>query len=77
MNSSVCSETITVWQEVRSLKNVMIYNQNETNMEVLKIFLVQDGYQVLVAKELKDVVSRIKANDVQLVLMDIDRFSGT
>lgn len=72
MNSSVCSETITVWQEVRSLKNVMIYNQNETNMEVLKIFLVQDGYQVLVAKELKDVVSRIKANDVQLVLMDID-----
>ncbi len=38
------------------MKNVLIYNQNETNMEVLKIFLAQEGYQVMVAKELKDVV---------------------
>lgn len=29
------------------MKNVLIYNQNETNMEVLKIFLAQEGYQVL------------------------------
>ncbi len=54
------------------MKNVLIYNQNETNMEVLKIFLAQDGYQVLVAKELKDVVARVGEKDVHLVVMDID-----
>lgn len=54
------------------MKNVLIYNQNETNMEVLKLFLVQDGYQVFVAKELKDVVARVKEKDIHLVVMDID-----
>ncbi len=54
------------------MKNVLIYNQNETNMEVLKIFLVQDGYQVLVARELKDVVARVMEKDIHLVVMDID-----
>lgn len=54
------------------MKNVLIYNQNETNMEVLKIFLVQDGYQVFVAKELKDAVARVKEKDIHLVVMDID-----
>lgn len=54
------------------MKNVLIYNQNETNMEVLKIFLVQEGYQVLVAKELKDAVARVKEKDIHLVVMDID-----
>ena len=52
------------------MKNVLIYNQNET--KVLKIFLAQDGYQVLVAKELKDVVARVGEKDVHLVVMDID-----
>ncbi len=54
------------------MKNVLIYNQNETNMEVLKIFLAQGGYQVLVAKELKDVVARVREKDIHLVVMDID-----
>jgi Response regulators consisting of a CheY-like receiver domain and a winged-helix DNA-binding domain len=54
------------------MKNVLIYNQNETNMEALKIFLVQDGFQVLVAKELKDVVARVREKDIHLVVMDID-----
>lgn len=54
------------------MKNVLIYNQNEINMEVLKIFLVQEGYQVLVAKELKDAVARVKEKDIHLVVMDID-----
>lgn len=54
------------------MKNVLIYNQNETNMEVLKIFLAQDGYQVLVAKELKDAVARVMEKDIHLVVMDID-----
>lgn len=54
------------------MKNVLIYNQNETNMEVLKIFLAQEGYQVLVVSELKDVVQRLKAKDIHLVIMDID-----
>lgn len=54
------------------MKNVLIYNQNETNMEVLKIFLVQDGYQVFVAKRLKDAVARVLEKDIHLVVMDID-----
>ena len=54
------------------MKNVLIYNQNETNMEVLKIFLAQEGYQVLVAKELKDVVARVRDKDIHLVVMDVD-----
>lgn len=54
------------------MKNVLIYNQNETNMEVLKIFLVQDGYQVFVAKRLKDAVARVMEKDIHLVVMDID-----
>ena len=54
------------------MKNVLIYNQNETNMEVLKIFLAQEGYQVLVVSELKDVVQRVKEKDIHLVIMDID-----
>jgi Response regulators consisting of a CheY-like receiver domain and a winged-helix DNA-binding domain len=54
------------------MKNVLIYNQNETNMEVLKIFLAQEGYQVLVAKELKDVVARVREKDIHLVVMDVD-----
>lgn len=54
------------------MKNVLIYNENETNMEVLKIFLVQEGYQVLVVSELKDVVQRVKEKDIHLVIMDID-----
>lgn len=54
------------------MKNVLIYNQNETNMEVLKIFLAQDGYQVFVAKELKDAINRVKERDIHLVVMDID-----
>ncbi len=54
------------------MKNVLIYNQNETNMEVLKLFLVQDGYQVIVAKELKDVIARVKEKDIHLVVMDVD-----
>ncbi len=54
------------------MKNVLIYNQNETNMEVLKIFLAQEGYQVMVAKELKDVVARVAEKDIHLVVMDVD-----
>lgn len=54
------------------MKNVLIYNQNETNMEALKIFLAQEGYHVLVARELKDVVARVRGKDIHLVVMDID-----
>lgn len=54
------------------MKNVLIYNENETNMEALKLFLVQEGYQVLVVSELKDVVQRVKEKDIHLVIMDID-----
>ncbi len=54
------------------MKNVLIYNQNETNMEVLKIFLAQEGYQVLVVNKLEDVVKRVREKDIHLVVMDID-----
>lgn len=54
------------------MKNVLIYNQNETNMEVLKLFLAQGGYQVFVARELKDAVARVMEKDIHLVVMDID-----
>ncbi len=54
------------------MKNVLIYNQNETNMEVLKIFLAQEGYQVFVVSRLEDVIQRVKERDIHLVVMDID-----
>lgn len=54
------------------MKNVLIYNQNETNMEVLKIFLAQEGYQVFVVNKLEDVVRRVGEKDIHLVVMDID-----
>lgn len=54
------------------MKNVLIYNQTTTNMEVLKIFLAQEGYQVIVMNALQDVVQRLKSNDIHLVIMDID-----
>lgn len=54
------------------MKNVLIYNQNETNMEVLKIFLAQEGYQVFVVNRLEDVVRRLEEKDVHLVVMDVD-----
>ncbi|TCL55448.1 DNA-binding response OmpR family regulator [Kineothrix alysoides] len=54
------------------MKNVLIYNQTTTNMEVLKIFLAQEGYQVIVMNALQDVVQRLKSSDIHLVIMDID-----
>ncbi|WMC93593.1 response regulator transcription factor [Kineothrix sp. MB12-C1] len=54
------------------MKNVLIYNQTTTNMEVLKIFLVQEGYQVYVMSQLPDVVQRLRSKDIHLVIMDID-----
>lgn len=54
------------------MKNVLIYNQTTTNMEVLKIFLAQEGYQVIVMNDLQDVVQRLKSNEIHLVIMDID-----
>ena len=54
------------------MKNVLIYNQSETNMEVLKIFLAQEGYQVYVVSRLEDVIRRVGQKDIHLVVMDID-----
>lgn len=54
------------------MKNILIYNQEKINMETLKIFLAQDGYQVLVIHDLRDVVSRLMKNDIHVVIMDID-----
>lgn len=54
------------------MKNVLIYNQTTTNMEVLKIFLAQEGYQVYVMSTLNDAVRRLKERDIHLVIMDID-----
>lgn len=54
------------------MKNVLIYNQNETNMEVLKLFLAQDGYQIFVINDLNSVIQRIKEKDIHLVIMDVD-----
>lgn len=54
------------------MKNVLIYNQNETNMEVLKLFLAQEGYQVFVSNDLKKVLQRVREKDIHLVIMDID-----
>lgn len=54
------------------MKNVLIYNQNETNMEVLKIFLAQEGYQVFVINELGNVIQRVQEKDIHLVIMDVD-----
>ena len=54
------------------MKNVLIYNQSETNMEVLKIFLAQEGYQVYVVSRLDDVIRRVWQKDIHLVVMDID-----
>lgn len=54
------------------MKNILIYNQTTTNMEVLKIFLAQDGYQVFVMSNLKDVIKKLDSKDIQLVIMDID-----
>lgn len=54
------------------MKNILIYNQNETNMEVLKIFLAQEGYQVFVSNELSNVIKRVQEKDIHLVIMDVD-----
>lgn len=54
------------------MKNVLIYNQTATNMEVLRIFLAQEGYQVYTMNSLKDAVSRLRGRDIHLVIMDID-----
>ena len=54
------------------MKNVLIYNQKEANMEALKIFLAQEGYQVFVVNRLEDVIQRVGAKDIHVVVMDID-----
>lgn len=54
------------------MKNVLIYNQTTTSMEVLKIFLAQEGYQVYVMSTLNDTIRRLKEKDIHLVIMDID-----
>lgn len=54
------------------MKNILIYNQNETNMEVLKIFLAQEGYQVFVSNDKKYVLRRVSEKNIHLVIMDID-----
>lgn len=54
------------------MKNVLIYNQNESSMEVLKLFLAQEGYQIFVVNELKNVIRRIQEKDIHLVIMDVD-----
>ncbi|NLL78130.1 MAG: response regulator transcription factor [Clostridiales bacterium] len=54
------------------MKNILIYNQTTANMEVLKIFLAQEGYQVYVMNSLGDVIQRLKGSDIHLVIMDID-----
>lgn len=54
------------------MRNVLIYNQTTANMEVLKIFLAQEGYQVYVMSALKDVLQRLKNRDIHMVIMDID-----
>ena len=54
------------------MKNILIYNQEKTNLEVLKMFLAQDGYQVFGVNNLKDVLGRIEEHDIHLVIMDVD-----
>lgn len=54
------------------MKNILIYNQERINLEVLKIFLAQDGYQVIAVNRLDDVLKRIGERDIHLVIMDID-----
>ena len=54
------------------MKNILIYNQTTANMEVLKIFLAQEGYQVYVMNSLGDIIQRLKGSDIHLVIMDID-----
>ncbi len=54
------------------MKNILIYNQTAANMEVLKIFLTQDGYHVYVMNNLNDVIKRLDNKDIHLVIMDID-----
>lgn len=53
------------------MKNVLIYNQNEANMEVLKFFCTE-GYQIFAANKLEDAVQRVGEKDIHLVVMDID-----
>ena len=48
------------------MKNVLIYNQKEANMEALKIFLAQEGYQVFVVNRLEDVIQRVGAKDIHV-----------
>lgn len=54
------------------MKNILIYNQEKNNLEVLKIFLAQDGYQVIAVSSLNDALRRIEGHDIHLVIMDVD-----
>lgn len=59
-------------REDKQMKNILIYNQSKTDLEMLEFFLAGEGYQVIVVYTLEDVKIRLQKKDIHLVIMDVD-----
>lgn len=59
-----------------NMKNVVLYNLNKNDSEIIRLYMRQEGYEVHQAERLEDVIEIMKDEELSLVLMDVCFESG-